>query len=360
MEPACSLLDAELVLDALEAELALDLPAHVRAFARAYAAGAPEPAAPPIVRRPSTVTTARRALVHPELADRALALLRLAVPVAIEDDIHVAIARATTQRDWDAYETLVHRRDAAAHARFGMRHVELMHALHGSRSDEALLVRELPPRIPGWLEPDGERSRAEIDALWIELATSHGGALGNVQILVGTDVRPRAFVVEPGREVIVALPARVTTPADRFAVLHELGHAIAALASAMPLPRVVDEAAAAYVARAMERPLGAWTSALAAPARARRLRVAQVLDGIERGGVDAMPPTERPPWALWHDPGAQAAYVAAEALAERWAIELGERPAPGAFARALRAAHAEVDHISQRWAAPVDRATTLR
>jgi hypothetical protein len=43
--------------------------------------------------------------------------------------------------------------------------------------------------------------------------------------------------------------------------------------------------------------------------------LATLLDAIERG---APPAFARPPWALWHDPGAQAAYVRAEQLADAW------------------------------------------
>jgi len=42
-----------------------------------------------------------------------------------------------------------------------------------------------------------------------------------------------------------------------------------------------------------------------------------------------------PPWALWHDPGAQAAYVAAEAVAERLRRDLGPNPPRGQWSRAL-------------------------
>jgi hypothetical protein len=150
-------------------------------------------------------------------------------------------------------------------------------------------------------------------------------------------------VVEPGREVILVIPAQIARPAERFAVLHELGHAVAALALAPDagLPRVVDEAAAAYVAAAIEREACAWYSPLAAAARVRRLALAQRLDRIERA-LPALPalasrPAQRPPWALWHDPGAQAAYVAAEALAEDIARAFGPSPSPGVLATVLAA-----------------------
>jgi len=143
------------------------------------------------------------------------------------------------------------------------------------------------------------------------------------------------------------VPEVVDTQAARFAVLHELGHAAAALALPGGIPRAVDEAAAAYVARLAEPPSWLptkWASPLAVAARARRAAIAMTLDAIERALPDASEPTgDTPPWALWHDPGAQAAYVAAEHIAERMRAELGGNPPRGQFARALAAEWARID-----------------
>jgi len=73
-----------------------------------------------------------------------------------------------------------------------------------------------------------------------------------------------------------------------------------------------------------------------------------VLDGVERA-LPVFPPdadqriAARPPWALWHDPGAQASYVAAEALADELAAQLGPEPPPGAFAAAIAAHRERID-----------------
>src|SRR5689334_3933750 len=67
----------ELELERVEAELAAELPAHLRAFARAHAAGAPAPPAPAAARRARTAALALGATAEPALAARALALLRL-------------------------------------------------------------------------------------------------------------------------------------------------------------------------------------------------------------------------------------------------------------------------------------------
>ena len=130
------------------------------------------------------------------------------------------------------------------------------------------------------------------------------------------------------------VPARVATPAARFAVLHELGHALGGLIARAALPRAVDEAVASYAARALEAPGHPWYSPLAAAARARRTAIAARLDELERAlpAIDT-PPSPRPPWALWHDAGAQASYVAAERIADGWSA--GGGPEPGALAAAI-------------------------
>lgn len=382
---ACELLALEDRLDGIEAELATELPPHLRAFARAHARGTPAPPAPAVLHRAATLATARAALVHPVLADRGLALLRIAVPVAIEADPGVARARAA-EPTWAALSALAAARDAAAQARFGRRAIDVMHRLHGSAVDLASVsvagaaarpgqaaaagrsreaaggsqaqpgagpapagseLAGLPPAVPGWFEPDDVvlDDRA-IAAAWEAIRVRHG-VDGALRLERAAGARPRAFVVEPGREVAIAIPPAVAAPAERFAVLHELGHAVAAFALPAGIPRVVDEAAAACIARAIERPDDPWYSPLAGAARARRAALAGVLDRIERGLPQLPAPprvSDRPPWALWHDPGAQAAYVAAEWLADAIERAIGDTPAPGALAAALAA-----------WCEPIDR-----
>ncbi|MBA3499840.1 MAG: hypothetical protein M4D80_04285 [Myxococcota bacterium] len=295
MAVACDLLEAELALDHLEAGLAAELPAHMRAFAAAHAAGTPLPPAPAATRR---IATVQNALAHPLLADRALVLARLMIPIAIEEDRRVLVARGA-DRTWDGLAALTAARDAVARERFGRGFIDLMHHLHGASTRAVRIAWPAP--VDGWHDPRVD----ELD--WDALARCHG-ARGAMQ-LVRADVTARTFIVEPQREVIVVAPA-VQTPAARFAVLHEFGHALAGLLAPAGIPRVVDEAAASYIARTDE-------DALATRARKRRLALAQALDAIERG-LSQERPTEFPPWALWHDPGAQAAYVEAEAIADRW------------------------------------------
>ena len=293
-----------MALDRIEAQLAADLPPHMRAFATAYAAGVAPPAAPDLAGRASTVSVAKRALPHAELADRGVALLRLAAPLVIERDGAVAAARGVTP-SWAAYAALTAARDAVAQARFGRTARDVLMALHGAPEPE---VAEMPDGVDGWRHDDG--IALDIDGTWSALVARHG-ITGQLAI-VRADVRPRAFVVVPGREVIAVIPARATSPATRFATLHELGHAVANLLVAGTLPRVLDEAVASLIARDIET-----TVPITIVARARRTQLAAWLAMVERGDLAGDSVAPAPPWALWHDPAAQAAYVAAEALADR-------------------------------------------
>jgi hypothetical protein len=343
-------LELELALDRIEAELAAELPGHVRAFARAHADGARPPPAPAAVRRVASAALARRAIAYPALAARGLELLRLVAPAVVEDDPAVARARAAAPA-WPALAVLAAARDAASRARLGIGFLELMHALLGAApagprealgaaAPRDLVAGAAVPREPpaGWTAPERAIEPAEIDAIWRELARRHGAA-GRLEIVARAAARPRAFVVEPGREIIVVVPARVAAPAARFAVLHELGHALAGLLAPRALPRAVDEAAAASAARAMEAPEHPWHSPLAAEARERRAALAATLAELERAGAAATPPegAARPPWALWHDPGTQASYVRAEQIAAAWA-EGGGGPLAARIAREADAA----------------------
>ena len=344
-EEPCDLLQAEMALDLLEGELAAELPAHMRAFARAHAEGRTPPSAPLVARLASSLQTARNACMHDVLADRGLALMRLIAPLMIESDTMVATIRAEPP-SWSGLVHLTTARDLVARDRFGHSSVELTRLLHGVPAERA--AHDAPgPALEGWQQRDVVIDQTAIVDVWNALALRFG-ITGNVRIDRSERARPRAFVVEPKVEVIIVVPSVVDTPAARFAVLHELGHAIVALALPPGTPRVLDEAAASYIARLAEPPSWLpprWPTELAAAARHRRTALAAMLDEIERGLPDlADVPSAKPPWALWHDPGAQAAYVAAEAMADRLRADLGPNPPRGQFVRALELERARIDH----------------
>jgi hypothetical protein len=346
----CDVLLVETELDLIDGRLAVELPAHMRAFARAHAEGRSPPPAPPLLRLASTLQTARHALTHDLLVDRGVALVRLVVPLAIESDGAVVAARAQPP-SWAGLQRLAAARDAVALRMFGHRAIELLHWLHGA--DGAPRDHAAPgPAIEGWSARGPAVDGGAIVDVWQAIAARFGVG-GNVRVdrsaKAGT-AQPRAFVVEPKREVVVVVPPAIDTPAKRFAVLHELGHAFVALAMSPGTPRVVDEAAASYVARFMEPPSWLppkWPSPLAETARQRRLALAAALDAIERrlpeldGDAEAL--GAAPSWGLWHDPGAQAAYVAAEAMVDRMRTELGPKPPAGQVLRALVAERDRID-----------------
>ncbi len=328
--------ELELELDRLEAELAAELPGHVRALAEAYANSTAAPFAPHVLRLRRSRILAIRALAVPALATRALALLRLLTPIGIEDDVAVTAARAV-EPAWSTYATLRAAREVAATTNFQRGYIAWLQWLHGAGWLVPTIV-DWPAELAGWRAPSPPLSVAEIERAWHQLAARHG-ARGSCRI-VQAPVRPRAFVVEPGREVIVVVGA-LASPAMRFAALHELGHALAALLSPVALPRMLDEAAASYVARLLELESDPWFTPLAARARDPvRLTMLMALHGIEAG---LQPPIERPPWGLWHDPGAQAAYVVAERFADHWWVQLGADPGVGAFATELATQLAHVE-----------------
>ena len=326
----------------VERELAEEMPAHVRAFARAHAEGRTPPPAPLVARLGSTLDVAREALANDGLAERALAVLRIVAPVAIESDPAVAAARAEPP-SWPGLVSLARARDAIARKIFECSAIELMHHVHGITG--AADDHDVPgPPIASWHDRDAAPldNAAILDA-WNAIAMRLGVA-GAVRVdrANAAATHPRTFVVEPGREVIVVVPAAIASPAARFAVLHELGHAAAALVSPLGLARAIDEGAASFVARLAEAPSWLpprWTCVLGAAARSRRVAIAATLDDIERllPDLPQIPSTSAaPPSALWHDPGAQAAYVQAERVADRLRRDLGPNPPRGQFARALR------------------------
>ncbi|MBA3452118.1 MAG: hypothetical protein H0T42_03355 [Deltaproteobacteria bacterium] len=317
-------LDIELALDRIEGQLDDEMRQHVTAFAAAYAAGTSLPGAPDLSGRASTAAVAKRALTFPTLRPRAVRLLRLVAPILIERDAAVAAARSR-EPTWAGLRALAAARDAVAVARFRRPALDVLHQLSGIR-EASVLTLELPAAIGGWTETDHVLEDRALDDAWRYLAELAGAAPA-LEIIRTDMVRPRFFAVDRGSTGIAVVPKVIDTPAKRFGVLHELGHALVNQQSSYEWPRAFDEAGASYVARLMEAPdqiPGRWYSPLASVARARRTQIARVLDTVERTIQNPTdPPFAKPPWALWHDPGAQAAYVRAEAIAEDIWTRLG-------------------------------------
>jgi hypothetical protein len=315
-------LSLELALDEVEARIAAELPAHVTAFARSHAGGRPPPPAPAVVYAPSTLALARRAIAAG--LERGRALWRLGALVAIDADRDVVRLRGGTT--WDDLVALAAARDAAARRLFGRGFLDVADEVHGvatrqSIADLPVAGRESPDHTRALLGPLNQRTVGDV---YTRLAPTRP------TLLFGIEIQPRTFVVRSGVEVIVVLPATdgVAPVRSWSHALHELGHAVAALAG-RELTRVEDEAAAFASATRLESAgfvadlwpdIDATTIAIAARRlHARQRAVALRLFAIEAalyGGdpareLAALGVGDRPALALWDDPGAQAAYVAA-------------------------------------------------
>jgi hypothetical protein len=145
-----------------------------------------------------------------------------------------------------------------------------------------------------------------VRALWARLSE-----LPPPSIVV-SPARPRAFAVRPGEAIVVVRPG--ATVAAWVQVAHELGHAWVSIAG-HEVSRTMDEAVAISAARTLEHALPG-----AGAIRGRQHAIARRLAAVERAlYAGAAPSTDRPPpWALVHDPGSQAAYVAAHHRA--WSV----------------------------------------
>ncbi|CAN5868349.1 hypothetical protein BH11MYX2_BH11MYX2_29300 [soil metagenome] len=306
----------EVFLDTVGGRLAMALPAHLAASAAAYVAARPPPPSPTLAPKDAVRIFAGTTCEDRTLAARAVSLLRVIAPTAIEADAHVTAAY-TAIPSWDAWRSLGAARDTATRSLFGMSHRDLLHRLAGcSASNET--EAPVPSKIDAWHAAGRPVGENDVRAMWARV--SSGVGVGALEIATSNTAHPRTFAIERGVRATIVIPARIDSPAKMFSVLHELGHALLWLspeAKQREWPRVIDEATASYVARAMERPANAWFDEHAEPARLRRTQLARLLDTVEADptlGTTAI--AAKPPWALWHDPAMQAVYVAAEVLAD--------------------------------------------
>ena len=205
----CDVLQAEMALDLLEGELSTELPAHMRAFARAHADGRTPPPAPLVARLASSLQTARDACMHDLLADRGLAMLRLVAPLMIEDEPTVTAARGEAP-SWDGLARLAAARNTVAQTRFGRSALEVMHRLSGVNPER--IEHDAPgPAIEGWQTPGVALDHSAIVDVWNALA-SRFGITGQVRIDRSATGRPRAFVIDPKVEVVIVVPSAMYTP----------------------------------------------------------------------------------------------------------------------------------------------------
>jgi hypothetical protein len=277
----------ELELDRIEGLLAAELPPHLRAFAAAYAAGAVEPPAPAVMHEPATLAIAERAMATPALARRGRALWRLCALAAIEREVGAA-----TGTGWPALAALAGRREAAAQRRWGRGFLAVAHDVF-----DAGPVEPVATTAPTATVSTRRVTAGTLTALWHELTD-----LPAPSIII-CEARPRTFAVRPG-EAIVVVRSDSTVNAWSQA-LHELGHAWVAIAG-LELARTLDESVAISAARTLER-----REPEARAMHERQHAIAVELAGVARYAGEPIHRDRPPPWALWHDPGAQAAYASA-------------------------------------------------
>lgn len=244
---------------------------------------------------------------------------------------------APTWADWQLRQRAL---DAAMPPSF----VAAMRLAHGGSDahldDNSATTADSDHRA-AWLAARLPMTVANVAAVWQALATHYDIAVATAAAVtfVLDASHGQCRVVVPGRVVEVRLRSGASAAAWHDC-LHELGHAVVALSTVLDVPRAVDEAVADVVAAqllhgpatSIASPLAIFSdlAQVAPQMRQHRLAIAQRLAIAE----STLRPTTaaRPPWALWHDPGAQTAYVAAAALAEPLLPNgLAGRPALVAF-----------------------------
>lgn len=341
-------LTLELALDELEAALADEQPAAWE--------------------RPRRQLVARAAATK-GLRRRTLQLLQ-AHAIAWIDQTAIVLASRLAAPSWAAYARLRAAQEVAASQAFEADWAHVMRWAMG------VPAAELPPPAPirppalRWTDErrdggPGGRSELPWQRAVAALAAHAQPLLRPYQLdLRFAPAHPRTRVSwrpgsggQPTAHLEITLRDDRDTPRAWFQLLHELGHALAAMiCPGVWLPRAVDEAAAAWLSRHLEEPgsfptlpAHAYDAALHGGERARRHAVAVALAHLEAHPAEARESGEpagaaaqaQLPWALWHDAGAQPAYLYAETLADKWWAEGLRVDDLTGFARALAYAIAE-------------------
>lgn len=347
----------ELALDELEAALADEQPAAWE--------------------RPRRQLVAR-AVATQGLRRRALQLVQ-AHAIAWVDQTAIVLAARLAAPSWAAYARLRAALEVAASQAFEADWAQVVRWAMGVPA--AALPPPAPIRPPAlrWIdEHRGDAAAAGAALPWqrvvAALAAHTRPLLRPYQLeLRFAPAHPRTRVRwqpgsggQPTAHLAITLRDDRDTPRAWFQLLHELGHALAAMiCPGAWLPRAVDEAAAAWLCRHLEEPGSfpalpphAYDAALHGGERLRRHAVAVALAHLEEHPAEAREsgPATAPegggapasnaaqaqlPWALWHDAGAQPAYLHAETLADKWWAEGLRLDDLNGFARALAYAIAE-------------------
>ena len=334
--------DLELRLDRVEAA-ALAAPApSAMAQARAYATGQAIASSPEVFMLAASLRTAIAALDVPQFEGRARRILAFGFRAAIEAQADVAAMRAGATT-WAGMAALARTRTAACQRLLGCDYATVAARIDGADrnangaaikasddgSSDTWRVKPLLPYV----------SLASVAAV-VALAQRRNAARGAKPFeifVVESLLTPRTFADASG--VAIVVPSSPGTVSAWSHVLHECGHAVAALEHGIDTPRVLDEAFAIANARQLddaEWVLRAWdvdaatARRIAAAARAghdRQGELAATLVSIEEAlyagdAVSQPPPFARVPAAFVDDPAMQPAYAVAAIIAKQGAPEV--------------------------------------
>ena len=334
--------ELELRLDRIEAA-ALAAPApSAMVQARAYATGQAMASSPAVFVLAASLRTAIAALEVPSLAARGARILAIGFRAAIEAQADVAAMR-TGATTWTGVAALAQTRTAACQRLLGCDYATMAARIDGADrfadvaaikssddgSSDTWRVKPLLPYI----------SLASVAAV-VALAQRRSAARGARPFeifVVESLLTPRTFADASG--VAIVVPSSPGTVSAWSHVLHECGHAVAALDHGFDTPRVVDEAFAIANARQLDDAewlLRAWdvdvatARRIAAAARAghdRQGELAHALGSIEKSlyagnAAPHPPPFARVPHAFVDDPAMQPAYAAAATIAKQGAANV--------------------------------------
>jgi hypothetical protein len=308
-----------------------------------------------------------RAFASPSLRPRAQAVVQAHLMSWIAQAPEVIAARAAAP-SWDAFRRLRSAQDQYCQRSFSTSWWALMHWQCGTVATTATTAWSASPPVPSrWLTSGGQSLQ------WREAIAAIVPAALRDRIVVEFDGLVRPHTAIDGNRAIMILRDQVEGPRAWFHLMHELGHALAGLLWPGPLPRVVDESVAAWMARHLEDPSSsaglpaqAWSAPeLQRSERRRRTDLAAMLSDLEAApataqqqlaacnGSAAIAPVL--PWALWHDSGAQPAYLGAELRAESWWSQGLRADDPAGLRHAIARACGEIAAAAPPFVAIVSR-----
>lgn len=348
--------ELEMALDRDEGRWHGDLRSYLRAAAHAHHHGQAAPIAPSSLVALSTWRLAQRALACPlspngaRIVGRGRRLGSLVIRPLI--DREPAVASLVRQpRSWHGLAALARRRNEAAERLANRGYLALVCDLDGTAPVAPVSPSPQPTQRGTWRkEVLPALTPHTLAAMWSDVA----GDEATPEVLSAPSGRPASSYPQ-GDDAIVVVPLGGRTLESWAVALHELGHAWAAR-HVPTATRVCDEAIAMWWSFRLADPQfvqrvcgadarGSMTTAEAIALAARAYHEAMHTTARWFAGVEASlyggsgeaqrvagteeAATAPPPWALWFEGGAQAAYANAARCTSEWQglglTELGHR-----------------------------------